>query len=163
MQNEPINNPFGKVFDKFSRKQPYKRMKKLFLLTVTLFFAWVTASNAQVSAGVYRLSSVTYASIGSDPDQKIFGEARVSTGERIGIEGTFGYNFIQRDEVNFYSGAHLGNQPSDGLYLGIPLGILIKPFTASRNVGLSMEASPIFPLDSRTYFRAGIGLRYTFR
>ncbi|WP_158861156.1 outer membrane insertion C- signal [Lunatibacter salilacus] len=138
-------------------------MKKLFLLTATLFLAWITASQAQVSAGIYRLSSGTFASIGSDPDQKMFGEARVSTGGRIGIEGTFGYNFIQREEVNFYSGFHLGNQPSNGLYIGVPLGILIKPFSASRNVGLSLEASPIFPLDYGSYFRAGIGLKYTFK
>ncbi|HSI77616.1 MAG TPA: hypothetical protein VK957_17085, partial [Lunatimonas sp.] len=76
-------------------------MGKLFLLTIALFFAWITATQAQVSAGIYRLSSGTFASIGSDPDQKMFGEARVSTGGRIGIEGTFGYNFIQREEVNF--------------------------------------------------------------
>jgi hypothetical protein len=138
-------------------------MKKLFLLTITLFFAWITVTQAQVSAGIYRLSSHTFAAIGSDPDQKMFGEGRVSTGRRIGIEGTFGYNFIQRDEVNFYSGFHIGNQPSEGVYLGIPLGILVKPFSSTRNVGISLEASPILPLDSNTYFRAGIGLKYTYR
>ncbi|SNS08472.1 hypothetical protein SAMN06295967_10369 [Belliella buryatensis] len=129
-----------------------------------LFFAVVMESQAQISAGVYRLSSATFASIGSDPDNKIFGEARVSTGGRVGIEGTFGYNFVQKEEVNFYSGFHLGTEGNrDGLYLGVPLGVLVKPFANTRNFGFLMEASPIFPTEYGTYFRAGIGLRYTFR
>ncbi|SIS52039.1 hypothetical protein SAMN05421761_101218 [Belliella pelovolcani] len=129
-----------------------------------LFFAVVMESQAQISAGVYRLSSATFASIGSDPDNKIFGEARVSTGGRVGIEGTFGYNFVQKEEVNFYSGFHLGTEGNrDGLYLGVPLGVLVKPFANTRNFGFLMEASPIFPTEYGTYFRAGIGLKYTFR
>ncbi len=129
-----------------------------------LFFAVVMESQAQISAGVYRLSSATFASIGSDPDNKIFGEARVSTGGRVGIEGTFGYNFVQKEEVNFYSGFHLGTEGNrDGLYLGVPLGVLVKPFANTRNFGFLMEASPIFPTEYGAYFRAGIGLRYTFR
>ncbi|WP_089238214.1 outer membrane insertion C- signal [Belliella buryatensis] len=139
-------------------------MKKLMLFSMLLFFAVVMESQAQISAGVYRLSSATFASIGSDPDNKIFGEARVSTGGRVGIEGTFGYNFVQKEEVNFYSGFHLGTEGNrDGLYLGVPLGVLVKPFANTRNFGFLMEASPIFPTEYGTYFRAGIGLRYTFR
>ncbi len=138
-------------------------MKKLTLLTLTLFFGWVAVAHAQVSAGVYRLSSHTFAAIGSDPDQKMFGEGRVSTGSNIGIEGTFGYNFIQRDEVNFYSGFHLGTRSEESLYLGIPLGLFIKPFSESRNFGFLLEASPIFPTESSAYFRAGIGIKYVFR
>jgi hypothetical protein len=139
-------------------------MKKLMLFSMLLFFAVVMESQAQISAGVYRLSSATFASIGSDPDNKIFGEARVSTGGRVGIEGTFGYNFVQKEEVNFYSGFHLGTEGNgDGLYLGVPLGVLVKPFANTRNFGFLMEASPIFPTEYGTYFRAGIGLKYTFR
>lgn len=129
-----------------------------------LFFAAILESQAQISAGVYRLSSATFASIGTDPENKIFGEARVSTGGRVGIEGTFGYNFVQKEEVNFYSGFLLGTEGNrDGLYLGVPLGVLVKPFANTRNFGFLMEASPIFPTEYGTYFRAGIGLRYTFR
>ena len=82
-------------------------MKKLMLFSMLLFFAAILESQAQISAGVYRLSSATFASIGTDPDNKIFGEARVSTGGNVGIEGTFGYNFVQKEDVNFYSGFHL--------------------------------------------------------
>lgn len=129
-----------------------------------LFFAVVSESKAQISAGVQQLSSATFASIGTDPDNKMFGEARVSTGGRIGIEGTFGYNFVQKDEVNFYSGFHLGTEGNrDGVYLGVPLGVLVKPFSNTRNFGFLLEASPIFPTEYGNYFRAGIGMKYTFR
>ncbi|MCH7402527.1 outer membrane insertion C- signal [Belliella kenyensis] len=139
-------------------------MKKLMFFSMLLFFAVVSESRAQISAGVQQLSSATFASIGTDPDNKMFGEARVSTGRRVGIEGTFGYNFVQKDEVNFYSGFHLGTEGNrDGVYLGIPLGVLVKPFSNTRNFGFLLEASPIFPTEYGNYFRAGIGMKYTFR
>lgn len=104
-------------------------MKKLILFSFSLICLFNNLANAQISAGVYRLSSHTFATIGSDPDNKVFGEARVSTGGNVGIEGTFGYNFIQAEEVNFYSGFHVGTEGGyDGPYLGVPLGILVKPF-----------------------------------
>ncbi len=138
-------------------------MKKLVLLSFGLLCLTVFTTNAQISAGVYRLSSQTFAAIGSDPDRKAFGEARVSTGRTVGIEGTFGYNFVQSDEVNFYSGFHVGTEGgNNGFYLGVPLGVLVKPF-ASKNFGFLMEASPIFPDGPSNYFRAGLGLKYTFR
>jgi hypothetical protein len=40
--------------------------------------------------------------------------------------------------------------------------LLVKPFTA-KNFGFVMEASPIFPTEYGSYFRAGLGLKYTFR
>ncbi|EON78007.1 glycyl-tRNA synthetase [Lunatimonas lonarensis] len=138
-------------------------MNRCFFIAAILFLGISLSSYAQIAAGVYRLSSATFASIGTDPEQKIFGEARVSTGGRVGIEGTFGYNFVQNETVNFYSGFHLGNQPSQNLYLGIPLGLLVKPFAKTENVGFLMEASPIFPTGSGNYFRAGLGIKYVFR
>lgn len=134
-------------------------MKKSLLVFLTLILLVTFESHAQVSAGVYRLSSATFAAIGTDPDQKIFGEARISTGWRVDLEGTFGYNFVQTSDVNFYSGFHIGGRR--GLYAGIPLGLLVKPFS-NKDFGLMMEASPIFT-SGPEYFRAGLGLKYTFR
>ncbi|TVP46204.1 MAG: outer membrane insertion C- signal, partial [Mongoliibacter sp.] len=58
---------------------------------------------------------------------------------------------------------HLGTEGgNNGFYLGVPLGVLVKPF-ATKNFGFLMEASPIFPNERRNFFRAGIGLKYTFR
>jgi len=139
---------------------------KIFLLSIFLVLAIALETNAQVSAGVYRLSSHTFAAIGSDPDNKVFGEARFSTGSRVGLEGTLGYNFVQRTDANFYSGFHLGvdNNWGNDFYLGVPFGLLIKPFPEARNFGFLMEASPILRTGSgNAFFRAGIGLKYTFR
>jgi len=142
-------------------------MKKFLILSLTAFLFLQQKSMAQVSAGVYQLSSGTFAAIGSDPDNKMFGEARIRAGGDVDVEGTFGYNFVQKEEVNFYSGFHLGidEEGNDNdFYLGIPLGVLVKPFPSTRNFGFLMEASPIFPTGERdNYFRAGIGFKYTFR
>ncbi len=142
-------------------------MKKLFVFFLTAFLLLQTYTMAQISAGIYQLSDGTYAAVGSDPDNKMFGEGRISAGSDVDVEGTFGYNFVQKDEVNFYSGFHLGidDQGNDNdIYLGIPLGVLVKPFPSTRNFGFLLEASPIFPTGERNnYFRAGLGLKYTFR
>lgn len=139
-------------------------MKPIYILALfPILFFCLNKAEAQVSAGILRLSSDTFAAIGTDPDQKMFGEARISTGRRVGVEGTFGYNFVQREAVNFYSGFHLGTRPSDDLYLGVPLGLFIKPFSGAREFGFNLEASPIFPTGYGSYFRAGIGLKYVFR
>jgi hypothetical protein len=143
--------------------QLFIKMKKLLVFSVLFLFATLIQAHAQVSAGVYQLSSSTLVSVGTDTDNKMFGEARLSTGRFVGFEGTFGYNFIQKSDVNFYSGFHLGTEGNqDGFYLGIPFGLLVKPFTA-KNFGFVMEASPIFPTEYGSYFRAGLGLKYTFR
>ncbi|WP_143959568.1 outer membrane insertion C- signal [Litoribacter populi] len=139
---------------------------KISILTFAICLIAIVDSHAQVSAGVYRLSSNTFAAIGSDPDKKVFGEARISTGGRVGLEGTLGYNFVQRAEANFYSGFHLGvkNNSSNDFYLGVPFGLLLKPFSEARNFGFLLEASPILRTDSGSgHFRAGLGIKYTFR
>ncbi|UCS94462.1 outer membrane insertion C- signal [Echinicola marina] len=145
-------------------------MKKFLILSLTAFLILQNKTMAQVSAGVYQLSSNTFMAIGTDPENKIFGEARLGVGHDVDIEGTFGYNFIQKDEVNLYSGFHLGadghhdhDHDHNHLYLGIPLGVLVKPFPSTRNFGFLLEASPIFANHSENYLRAGIGMKYTFR
>jgi hypothetical protein len=138
-------------------------MKKLFIFSLLLFFATIIQSQAQISAGIYKLSSATFVAIGTDPDSKMFGEGRLSTGRYVGFEGTFGYNFFQKSDVNFYSGFHLGVEGNDdGFYFGVPFGLLVKPFNA-KHIGILLEASPVFPTERSSYFRAGLGLKYTFR
>ncbi|GGZ19400.1 hypothetical protein GCM10007049_09750 [Echinicola pacifica] len=141
-------------------------MKKFLMIAFTVFIISQQEVFSQISAGIYQQNAGTYMVVGSDPDEKMFGEGRLGAGNYIDVEGTFGYNFIQRDEVNFYSGVHLGVfDVSDGsqVYFGVPLGLLVKPFSASRNFGFVLEASPLIIPDSSNYLRAGIGMRYTFR
>ncbi|WP_229239763.1 outer membrane insertion C- signal [Echinicola soli] len=143
-------------------------MKKLLFAALTVFLLLQhEESKAQVSVGIYQQNFGTYLAIGSDPDKKMFGEGRLEGGNEVDIEGTFGYNFIQKEEVNFYSGVHAGiinvGEGSSG-YFGIPLGVLVKPFPATRNFGFLLETSPLFiPNADTAYLRAGIGLKYTFR
>lgn len=143
-------------------------MKKFLILSLTAFLFLQHKSIAQVSAGIYQQNLNTYVSVGTDPDEKMFGEVRLGAGDELDLEGTFGYNFVQKQEVNFYSGAHLGvaNLTTDysEAYIGVPLGLFVKPFSATPNLGFLLEASPLVGFDSGDgYFRAGIGLKYTFR
>ncbi|KEO73275.1 hypothetical protein [Anditalea andensis] len=135
---------------------------KVILLSTFLFLVLLSETNAQVSAAIYRFGSQTFAAIGSNPDNMVFGEARFSGN----LEATLGVNLIRREEVNFYSGFHLGvesNRHND-FYLGVPFGLLVKPFTATRNFGFVLEFSPILIADNGYGdFRAGLGLKYTFR
>lgn len=142
-------------------------MKKVFLIALFLI-GGITVSQAQISAGVNMLSSDTYVTIGTNPNAPFFGEGRISTGGEIGIELMGAYNFLQSENVNFYAGLGLGidderNDKDDNeFYIGVPFGLLVKPFSATRNFGIVLEAAPIFPEDRGSYFRAGFGFKYSF-
>lgn len=140
-------------------------MKKLALLLFAFTFTSLLAE-AQISAGVNMFSSNTFVTIGSNPDKPLFGEGRISTGSDIDLELMGGYNLVQKEDVNFYLGMALGvwdNRRDHDFYVGIPFGLLVKPFGGSKNLGLVLEAAPIFPNDYSSYFRAGFGFKYTFR
>ncbi|PZX58165.1 outer membrane insertion C- signal [Algoriphagus chordae] len=144
-------------------------MKKLFLLSLTLF-TFISLAQAQISAGVNIQSSETFVTIGTNPNNKIFGEGRIGTGGDIGVELMGAYNIIQKDDVNFYLGLGLGldddrnhdHDDDDDIYIALPFGLLVTPFN-SKNLGLVLEAAPILADDHGDYFRAGFGFKYTFR
>ncbi|MDR7129962.1 hypothetical protein J2X69_002308 [Algoriphagus sp. 4150] len=144
-------------------------MKKLVLLSLTLF-AFVSFAKAQISAGVNLQSSETFVTIGTDPYKQFFGEGRIGTGRNIGIELMGAYNIVQKDDMNFYAGLGLGldndrhnnHRNDDDIYIAIPIGLLITPFS-SKNLGLVLEAAPVLATDHGDYFRAGFGFKYTFR
>lgn len=144
-------------------------MKKLILLSLTLF-TFISLAEAQISAGVNIQSSETFVTVGTDPNNQIFGEGRIGTGGDIGVELMGAYNIIQKDDVNFYLGLGLGldddrkndRNNEDDIYIAIPFGLLVTPFT-SKNLGLVLEAAPILADDRGDYFRAGFGFKYTFR
>jgi hypothetical protein len=144
-------------------------MKKL-LFVFVFIFGILGYANAQVSAGINLQSSETFVTIGTNPDNQLFGEARIGTGGDVGLELMGGYNIVQKQDVNFYLGLGLGldddrnngRDEDDDFYLAIPFGLLVKPF-AKDNFGIVLEAAPIFASDSGDYFRAGFGFKYTFR
>lgn len=137
--------------------------------TLTIFFflfGLIATAKAQVSAGVDIFSSDTFVTIGTNPDNDLFGEGRISTGGDIGIELMGGYNLIKKQDVNFYLGLGLGvndDRRGNDFYIGVPFGLLVKPFGSAPNLGLVLEAAPIIPDETDSYFRAGFGFKYTFR
>lgn len=146
-------------------------MKKIFLLAFTLV-AFISISKAQVAVGINFQSSDTFVTVGTDPDKEFFGEARLGLGHEIGLELMGGYNFVRKTEVNGYVGAGLGllgdhhhphHEDHNDIYLAIPVGVLIKPFSSTRNLGFLVEAAPVFANHSHSYLRGGVGVKYTFR
>lgn len=147
-------------------------MKKLLFLSFFLM-GIISLANAQVSVGINFQSSDTFITVGTDPDKEFFGEARLGIGHDLGLELMGGYNFVRKSEVNAYVGAGLGllgdhhhnhhHDEHDDIYIAIPIGVLIKPFSNTKNLGFIVEAAPVFSGHDHNYFRGGVGVKYTFR
>ncbi len=106
------------------------------------------------------LSSDTFVTIGTNPNAPFFGEGRIGTGGDIGIELIGAYNFLQSENVNFYAilGLGIDDERNDNnenyFYIGVPFGLLVKPFSATRNFGIFLEAAPNFPGRQRKLFKS---------
>ncbi|MBN7810031.1 outer membrane insertion C- signal [Algoriphagus sp. H41] len=147
-------------------------MKKLFFLSFALF-GLISVAQAQVSVGINFQTSDTFITVGTDADKEFFGEARLGIAHDLGLELMGGYNFVRKSEVNAYVGAGLGllgdhhhhhhHDDHDDIYVAIPVGILVKPFSNTRNLGFLVEAAPVFSGHDHNYLRGGIGVKYTFR
>ena len=145
-------------------------MKKVFLLAFALF-AFISISQAQVAVGINFQSSDTFITVGTDPNNEFFGEARLGIGHDIGLELMGAYNFVRKSEVNAYVGAGLGllgdhhhkhHDDHNDIYVAIPIGVLITPFN-TKNLGFLVEAAPVFANHNDSYLRGGVGVKYTFR
>ncbi len=146
-------------------------MKKLLFLSFILF-GFISIAQAQVSVGLNFQSSDTFITVGTDANREFFGEARLGIGHDLDLELMGGYNFLRKSEVNAYVGAGLGlfgdhhhhhyYENNDQVYVAIPVGILVKPFSNTRNLGFIVEAAPVFTGHEHNYLRGGIGLKYTF-
>ena len=147
-------------------------MKKLLFLSFILF-GFISIAQAQVSVGLNFQSSDTFITVGTDANKEFFGEARLGIGHDLGLELMGGYNFLRKSEVNAYVGAGLGllgdhhyhhkHEGHDDIYLAIPVGILVKPFSNTRNLGFIVEAAPVFSGHDHNYLRGGVGVKYTFK
>lgn len=139
-------------------------MKKTFLAFLFLFTC-VQFSNAQLTAGLYKTNHFTYVGIGTNPEQKFFGEARVFAGDityrYFGIEGIAQYNFVTTDWYNFSGGIMAGYHEFDEGRVGFPFLLSIKPIQAHKNLALVMEATPLFT--GAVHFRGNLGIRYFFK
>lgn len=145
-------------------------MKKLFFFSI-LMMGLVSMARAQVSAGINFQNTRTFITVGTNPDKEFFGEGRLGLGREVGLELVGAYNFVQKSDVNVYVGLGLGlfdhyhprrDRYYNDTYFAIPFGVLIKPFD-NKNLGLLIEAAPVFYNDYGSYLRGGIGFKYTFR
>ena len=147
-------------------------MKKLLFLSFILF-GTISIAKAQVSVGMNFQTSDIFLTVGTDADKEFFGEARLGIKNDLGLELMGAYNFVRKSEVNAYVGAGLGlfgddhhghkHDDHDDIYFAIPIGILIKPFTSTKNLGIVVEAAPVFSGHDHNYFRGGLGIKYTFK
>lgn len=150
-------------------------MKKLFILSIAIL-GFISVAKSQVSVGINFQTSDTFITVGTDADKQFFGEARLGISHDLGLELMGGYNFVRKTEVNAYVGAGLGvlghhhhhhgrghHDHDNEMYFAIPVGILVKPFTNTRNLGFIVEAAPVFSGHNHNYFRGGVGVKYTFR
>ncbi|WMN11171.1 hypothetical protein QYS49_37445 [Marivirga salinae] len=73
------------------------------------------------------------------------------------------YDWIEKDNYEFYSGISLLGSTLGDPTLGFPLGLNIYPFE-NQNFGFLMEFSPNIPFDegSGAYFAGSWGIRYRF-
>ncbi len=133
-------------------------MKKfiLVLTVVTLLFI-SSKSQAQVSVGYYHSNFVSEMSVGTSPEKRFWGEARITTNvlsPDLQVMGA--YNFLRKERVRTYIGA--GYNTIGGLV--IPVGLQVMPFTDFKNFAFQFEVSPL--LGELSLIKGGIGFRYTF-
>ena len=141
-------------------------MKNLLFFCLLLFFVAATHVNAQVHVGIYQGGILNHIGVGTDPENKFFGEARILAGgvvnPYIGLEALGHYNLRQTDWYNLHAGLMVGYSELDEGKFGVPLGLSIKPIAQHRQLSMVLEGNPMYAYDFVT-FRALIGLRYTFR
>jgi hypothetical protein len=162
-------------------------LKRLLILMV---FSTIICLQAEAQSklrpthvGIYQSNMVGQVAIGTDLNQKYFGDLRFTANDfsntSFGIEGSFNRNLHQSDWFNFHLGLMLGYyfprngftniggvyySGNDEVRLGLPFGFSVMPFEPHRNFAFLLEATPnIFPQSGYGSLRANLGIRYTFR
>lgn len=147
----------------------YKTNQMKTKLTITALFAMLLMfsafkASAQIHVGIYHEGILNHIGVGTDPEKKMFGEARVLAGGVVnpflGVEALGHYNFRQTDWYNLHGGLMLGYTEISDFQAGIPFGLSFKPIASHRQFSLLLEGMPMYESYDFT-FRALIGLRYT--
>ncbi|MGY6521390.1 MAG: hypothetical protein ACXIUD_06655 [Mongoliitalea sp.] len=140
-------------------------------LTVVIVQAQAQSKIAPTHAGVYYSGLKGQVAIGTDIEQKYFGELRFGANDILespfGIEALIHRNLVREEWFNFHLGLMVGPYFESGnIRIGVPIGFTIKPFENHRKLAFLMEATPnafVDNLGSYINLRANLGLRYTFR
>ena len=138
-------------------------IKRAFVL-IAAIMGTAHLSHSQVTAGIYSNGILTQIGIGTDPEKKFFGEGRLFAGDYInnflGIEALGQYNLKQSDWHNISGGLMLGYYDyTEGIRVGLPVLLAIKPIESHRNFAIIMEATPTYAEDLA--LRGNLGIRYT--
>lgn len=133
-------------------------------LVLALVFCSVRFSSAQVTAGIYTNGFLTQIGVGTNPEENFFGELRLFAGDDynnfFGIEALGQYNFKRSDWHNISGGLMLGTyEYEEGLRVGLPVLLAIKPIQAHRNFSVMLEATPLYK--ESWALRGSMGIRYT--
>lgn len=147
-------------------------LKSLFFLiafsTFICFQAEAQSKLRPTHVGIYHSGMVGQVAIGTDLNQKYFGDLRFQATDiletNFGIEGAVHRNLFQDDWFNLHVGFMAGYYFYDSIRLGIPVGFSIMPFENHRRFAILLEASPnVFLEGEFINIRANVGIRYTFR
>lgn len=142
-------------------------MKKALLLSLCLTitsFSFAQESG-KIHAGIYHGGLIGQIGIGTNFENKNFGELRFSASDIIdypfNIEGYFNRNFVQGEWYNLHAGIMLGYSFYEDIRFGIPVGMTFKPIKDHRQFGILLEATPNYFFGGAN-LRANIGVRYNF-
>lgn len=147
-------------------------LKRLLILVVfSTFICFQAEAQSKLRpthVGVYHSGLVGQVAIGTDLNQKYFGDLRFQATDiletNFGIEGAVHRNLFQDDWFNFHVGFMAGYYFYDSIRLGIPVGFSIMPFENHRRFAILLEASPnVFINNEYFNLRSNIGIRYSFR
>lgn len=75
----------------------------------------------------------------------------------------FNYDWIEKENYEFYSGISLLGSTAGGPTFGLPIGLNIYPFE-NKSFGFLMEFAPDLPFGEGNggYFTGSWGIRYRF-
>lgn len=133
-----------------------------FLLIISV--SSIQYANGQVSVGVYSNGLLHQIGVGSNPENKFFGEARILAGDeynRFFSLEAIGQVALKRSDWHDISGGLMVGYhgPSDQARIGLPFLLAIKPVEAHRNFAIMLEATPMYSYDIA--LRGSLGIRYT--
>ena len=138
--------------------------KTLFLILI-ISICSSSLAHSQITAGVYSNGIFTQVGIGTDPEKKFFGEGRLFAGDFFndffGVEVLGQYNLKQSEWHNLSGGLMLGyyERVDDGIRVGLPVLLAIKPIENHRAFAVILEATPFY--NGGLALRGNMGIRYT--
>lgn len=139
-------------------------MRAPLIFGVSLFF-FVLCGSLQVQAQwcvSYHQSDLPFVGVNYTFSERFMPELRLGTDryfEDVTLEGTFNYQYVQREEYQLYAGLGV-IVVKGGAGVLIPAGILIYPFE-NKKFGFHMEATPVL-IENNHLLRGSWGIRYRF-